>query len=63
MHKLNLPIAKRNVSQGSPYRQELLEGAGKIQTPCLRIQTTEGDKWLFDSSAIIEYLQGRFGQS
>ncbi|WP_299078333.1 glutathione S-transferase N-terminal domain-containing protein [uncultured Paraglaciecola sp.] len=60
MHKLNLPIVKRNASQGSPFREELLQGGGKIQTPCLRIEKEEGVEWLYDSKEIITYLQNRF---
>ena len=60
MYKLNLPIVKRNASQGSPYREELLQGGGKIQTPCLRIEKEEGVEWLYDSSEIIQYLEKRF---
>ncbi|MBL4632005.1 MAG: glutathione S-transferase N-terminal domain-containing protein [Paraglaciecola sp.] len=60
MHKLNLPIVKRNASQGSPFRDELLQGGGKIQTPCLRIQKDDGVEWLYDSSEIISYLKKRF---
>ena len=33
MYKMNLPIVKRNASQGSPFRDELLQGGGKVQTP------------------------------
>ena len=64
MYKMNLPILKRSASKGSPYREELLLGGGKIQTPCLRIETkTEGNsevKWLYESSEIISYLEQRF---
>jgi glutaredoxin len=60
MHKLNLPITKRNASQGSPFRDELLQGGGKVQTPCLRIEKDDGVEWLYDSSAIITYLEKRF---
>ena len=60
MHKLNLPIVKRNASQGSPFREQLLQGGGKIQTPCLRIEKDEGVEWLYDSKAIIAYLENRF---
>ena len=60
MHKLNLPIIKRNASQGSPFREELLQGGGKIQTPCLRIEKDGGVEWLYDSKAIISYLENRF---
>jgi glutaredoxin len=60
LYKMNLPIEKRSVSKGSPYREELLQGGGKIQTPCLRIQKDGETTWLYDSTAIIQYLQQRF---
>lgn len=60
MHKMNLPVEKRSVSSGSPYRDELLIEGGKIQTPCLRIETEGEVRWLYDSSEIIQYLQKRF---
>ena len=60
MYKLNLPIVKRNASQGSPFRDELLQGGGKIQTPCLRIEKDDGVEWLYESSEIISYLEKRF---
>tara|TARA_R110000868_G_scaffold138605_6_gene352831 strand:- start:80 stop:451 length:372 start_codon:yes stop_codon:yes gene_type:complete len=60
MYKMNLPIVKRNASQGSPYREELLQGGGKIQTPCLRIEKDDGVEWLYESSEIISYLEKRF---
>jgi glutaredoxin len=60
MYKLNLPIVKRNASQGSPFRDELLQGGGKIQTPCLRIEKEDGVEWLYESSEIISYLEKRF---
>jgi glutaredoxin len=60
MYKLNLPIEKRSVSKGSVYREELAEGGGKVQTPCLRIQNKDELIWLYESSAIISYLEKRF---
>jgi glutaredoxin len=60
MYKMNLPINKRSVSKGSPYRQELREKGGKIQTPCLRIDEHDTTTWLYGSSEIIEYLEQRF---
>jgi glutaredoxin len=60
MHKLNLPIVKRNASQGSPFRDELLQGGGKVQTPCLRIEKEDSVEWLYESSEIITYLEKRF---
>jgi glutaredoxin len=60
MYKMNLPIVKRNASKGSPYRDELLQGGGKIKTPCLRIETADEVTWLYESSEIIRYVQQRF---
>lgn len=60
MHKFNLPIEKRSASMGSPHRDELLKGGGKIQTPCLRIETDNGVEWLYESNEIISYLEKRF---
>ncbi|MCF2946995.1 glutathione S-transferase N-terminal domain-containing protein [Paraglaciecola aquimarina] len=60
IYKLNLPIVKRNASSGSPYRNELLEQGGKIQTPCLRIEKDGKVEWLYESSEIISYLNQRF---
>ena len=60
MYKMNLPIRKHSISSGSPYRDELAQGGGKVKAPCLRIQTAEKDIWLYESSEIIKYLQQRF---
>ena len=60
LYKLNLPIVKRDASQGSTFREELLQGGGKIQTPCLRIEKDGAIEWLYESSEIISYLEKRF---
>jgi len=60
IYKMNLPIRKCSVSNGSPYRDELTQGGGKVKAPCLRIKTPEKDIWLYESSEIIKYLQQRF---
>lgn len=60
MHRLNLPIEKRSALQGSPYRQELLEGGGKVTVPCLRIEKDGTVEWMYESSDIIRYLENRF---
>lgn len=60
MYKMNLPIIKLSATKGSPYRDQLEQGGGKIQTPCLRIETPGDVEWLYDSSEIIKYLEQRF---
>ena len=60
MHRLNLPIRTRNATKGSIYRDELASLGGKVQVPCLRITEQGEDRWLYDSKAIIAYLEQRF---
>lgn len=60
LHKLNLPMEKRNVSRGSPYRQELIDQGGRVQAPCLRIEKDGDVQWMYESSDIIQYLKQRF---
>ena len=61
IYKLNVPIEKRNASEGSKYREELLAGGGKVKVPCLRIEENGQVQWMYESSEIIRYLEQRFG--
>lgn len=60
LHRLNLPVEILEAARGTPAREELEQQGGKLQVPCLRIETAEGVQWLYESTAIIEYLDGRF---
>ena len=60
IHKLNLPIEKRSVQHGSQARKDLQSIGGKIQVPCLRVTENGQDRWLYESSDIIAYLEQRF---
>ncbi len=62
MHRLNLPISTRDASQGSQHRQELEQEGGKVKVPCLRIEEAGETTWMYDSKAIIAYLDDRFGE-
>ena len=57
-HSLN--VETRDAKHDETVRQELLEKGGKIKVPCLRIEEAGEVSWLYDSNAIVEYLQGRF---
>ncbi|GGF73116.1 glutathione S-transferase N-terminal domain-containing protein [Alteromonas lipolytica] len=58
IHQLNLNITKKSAAQGSPYREELIAGGGKVQVPCLHIRHADGkDEWMYESKQIIEYLK------
>ena len=63
LHKLNLPMAMKSVAVGSPFREELEQGGGKIQVPCLHIAEEGKDEWMYESSEIIAYLNQRFGEA
>lgn len=61
MARLSLPIELRDAQHEPAIRAELLQGGGKIQTPCLRIAESQNNvKWMYESSDIIKYLQQRF---
>lgn len=61
IHRLALNIDLRNANESDQYQQELLQGGGKVQTPCLRIKDKNGVNWLYESNDIISYLDQRFG--
>jgi len=56
-----LKIETRDVKRNQIAREELLAGGGELQVPCLRIEEGElGYRWMYESSDIIRYLEGRF---
>ena len=59
--RLSLNIETRDALRETSSREELLAGGGKIKVPCLRITDDAGSTtWMYESSDIITYLQGRF---
>ena len=56
----SLKVETRDAKHDETVRQELLEQGGKIKVPCLRIEEAGEVSWMYDSNAIVEYLQGRF---
>ena len=61
MARLSLPITLRDAQHDPVHRADLEQGGGKIQAPCLQITDLNGQvQWLYESSAIISYLQQRF---
>ncbi len=57
---LNISITVKNLKRCHIYQKELLAGGGRAQVPCLRIETTQGSRWLYESEDIIEYLDKKF---
>lgn len=59
--RLSLNIELRDAQNNAENRAALLQGGGKAQAPCLRISDEQGNsQWLYESSAIIQYLHKRF---
>lgn len=61
MRRLSLPIERRDAQHHQQNRGDLLQGAGEVKVPCLKITEADGQsQWLFESGAIISYLNQRF---
>lgn len=60
--RLSLPIELRDAQKNQQRRVELLQGGGFVKVPCLQIRDERGNvQWLYESTAINEYLHQRFG--
>ncbi len=61
MARLSLPVQLREAQHDPRHKADLLQGGGKVQTPCLRIEDGQGNvQWMYESSEIIQYLRQRF---
>lgn len=60
MHRLSLPIEKRDAQHHLKNREELTHQGGQTKVPCLKITDDHGSRWLYDSGEIISYLRARF---
>lgn len=60
LHRLNVPVTLRDAKNNEQDRQALLEQGGKIKVPCLRIEEDGKTTWMYESKAIIDYLNQRF---
>ncbi|MBB1075149.1 glutathione S-transferase N-terminal domain-containing protein [Rhodoferax sp. 4810] len=62
MHRLALPVEKRDAQHDAANKADLLKGSGFDQVPCLKVTDANGQvQWIKDSGAIISYLNQRFG--
>jgi len=63
IRRLGLNIELRDARNDSKWNAELIEQGGKYQVPCLRFVDDDGkDNWLYESSAINNYLDSRFAK-
>ncbi|MGB1199012.1 MAG: glutaredoxin family protein [Thalassotalea sp.] len=57
MKRNGFVVDLKNINQQAIYQDELIAQGGKRKVPCLRIANENGeDKWLYESSDIVEYL-------
>ena len=64
LRRLNLKMELRDAAKVPTYREELLQGGGQVQVPCLRLTQPEAAPvWMYESSEIIHYLESRFANS
>lgn len=59
--RLDVPVARRNITTDAQARSELVAGGGREQVPCLRIDESPRTRWLYESADIIAYLEKHFG--
>ena len=55
--KMRLRVPLMNIHRHTKYKQQLEEGGGKVQVPCLRIEKNANVTWLYESDDIIQYFQ------
>lgn len=55
MNSNGIEIELKNTSDRE-NASALMQGGGKTQVPCLRIESDSGVRWLYESNDIIAYL-------
>ena len=60
LRRLGVTIQKRDARKDPTSREKLLNGGGKVQVPCLYITNQGQERWLYESSKIIEFLEKNF---
>lgn len=60
VHRLDIPIALRDIRANPAAHRALLAGGGRQMVPCLYIDDPAQGTWLYESADIIDYLNRRF---
>ncbi|MEH6577824.1 MAG: glutaredoxin domain-containing protein [Amphritea sp.] len=64
IEQTGLNIEQRDVQLQPQHRSALINGGGKPQVPCLRIEKDNGQHlWLYESADIIHFLRNYGAQS
>lgn len=52
-------MEERDILQNGTWRDELLQGGGKTQVPCLRIEQGDDVHWMYESADIVRFIEQR----
>ena len=64
MHRLALPIERRDAQQEGSNREALVRGGGRAKVPCLKVTDRSGkSQWMYESDEIVAFLRGRFASA
>ncbi|MBW3196297.1 glutathione S-transferase N-terminal domain-containing protein [Marinobacter hydrocarbonoclasticus] len=63
MKHIDIKVEERDIARNPAYRAELIKGGGKAQVPCLRIESNEEVRWLYESRDIVRFLQRHAAQA
>ena len=55
----DLEVGLRDIYNEPGAMKELMQGGGRTTVPCLRIESDEGVRWMYESLDIISYLQAQ----
>ncbi len=55
--RLGLNINRLDVKQSVEAMENLVNGGGKFQVPCLKIQNDKDIQWMYESDDIIDFLR------
>lgn len=60
--RLNLKLELRDAKKVPAFAEQLVQGGGTLQVPCLKItHPDQSIQWMYESSDINTYLISRFG--
>jgi len=60
--RLGIALERVDIDRVAAARDELRYGGGRVQVPCLRIAGAAGERWLYESRAIVAYLEREVGR-
>jgi len=63
MKHIDVEVEERDIARNPAYRAELIKGGGRAQVPCLRIESNEEVRWLYESQDIVRFLQSHAAQA